>query len=515
MPQKNDIKKVLVIGSGPIVIGQAAEFDYAGTQACRALKEKGVEVVLINPNPATIMTDNVIADKIYIEPLTTEVVKRIIKKEKPQGFLSTLGGQSGLTLGMQLAKEGFFEKENVQLLGASLDTIEKAEDRQIFKDVMEEIGEPVIPSLVVNDVDAALNFAEEIGYPVIVRPAFTLGGSGGGMAATPEELHEIAENGLRTSPIHQVLIEKSVAGWKEIEFEVMRDGAGNVIAICSMENLDPVGVHTGDSIVIAPAVTLSDKEYQMLRSAALNIINALKVEGGCNCQFALNPDSFEYAVIEVNPRVSRSSALASKATGYPIAKTAALVAIGYNLDEIKNEITGKTYASFEPAIDYVVVKMPRWPFDKFVYAKRTLGTQMKATGEVMAIAPTFEQALMKSVRGAEIGLNSLQMHKMQELSDEELQEKATIATDERLFAIYESIRRGVTVAEIHEWTMIDEWFLEKLVNIHSMEQRLQTETLTDELYLSAKKMGFLDKVIEELSGQTIQNAPGKRRYSRL
>lgn len=370
---------------------------------------------------------------------------------------------------------------------------------------MEEIGEPVIPSLVVNDVDAALNFAEEIGYPVIVRPAFTLGGSGGGMAATPEELHEIAENGLRTSPIHQVLIEKSVAGWKEIEFEVMRDGAGNVIAICSMENLDPVGVHTGDSIVIAPAVTLSDKEYQMLRSAALNIINALKVEGGCNCQFALNPDSFEYAVIEVNPRVSRSSALASKATGYPIAKTAALVAIGYNLDEIKNEITGKTYASFEPAIDYVVVKMPRWPFDKFVYAKRTLGTQMKATGEVMAIAPTFEQALMKSVRGAEIGLNSLQMHKMQELSDEELQEKATIATDERLFAIYESIRRGVTVAEIHEWTMIDEWFLEKLVNIHSMEQRLQTETLTDELYLSAKKMGFLDKVIEELSGQTIQN----------
>ena len=505
MPQKNDIKKVLVIGSGPIVIGQAAEFDYAGTQACRALKEKGVEVVLINPNPATIMTDNVIADKIYIEPLTTEVVKRIIKKEKPQGFLSTLGGQSGLTLGMQLAKEGFFEKENVQLLGASLDTIEKAEDRQIFKDVMEEIGEPVIPSLVVNDVDAALNFAEEIGYPVIVRPAFTLGGSGGGMAATPEELHEIAENGLRTSPIHQVLIEKSVAGWKEIEFEVMRDGAGNVIAICSMENLDPVGVHTGDSIVIAPAVTLSDKEYQMLRSAALNIINALKVEGGCNCQFALNPDSFEYAVIEVNPRVSRSSALASKATGYPIAKTAALVAIGYNLDEIKNEITGKTYASFEPAIDYVVVKMPRWPFDKFVYAKRTLGTQMKATGEVLAIAPTFEQALMKSVRGAEIGLNSLQMHKMQELSDEELQEKATIATDERLFAIYESIRRGVTVAEIHEWTMIDEWFLEKLVNIHSMEQRLQTETLTDELYLSAKKMGFLDKVIEELSGQTIQN----------
>lgn len=505
MPQKSDIKKVLVIGSGPIVIGQAAEFDYAGTQACRALKEKGIEVVLINPNPATIMTDNVIADKIYIEPLTTEVVKRIIKKEKPQGFLSTLGGQSGLTLGMQLAKEGFFEKENVQLLGASLDTIEKAEDRQIFKDVMEEIGEPVIPSLVVNDVEAALNFAGEIGYPVIVRPAFTLGGSGGGMAATPEELHEIAENGLRTSPIHQVLIEKSVAGWKEIEFEVMRDGAGNVIAICSMENLDPVGVHTGDSIVIAPAVTLSDKEYQMLRSAALNIINALKVEGGCNCQFALNPDSFEYAVIEVNPRVSRSSALASKATGYPIAKTAALVAIGYNLDEIKNEITGKTYAAFEPSLDYVVVKMPRWPFDKFVYAKRTLGTQMKATGEVMAIAPTFEQALMKSVRGAEIGLNSLQMHKMQELGDDELQEKATLATDERLFAIYESIRRGVSVAEIHGRTLIDEWFLEKLVNIHKMEKRLQSETLTDELYLSAKKMGFLDKIIEELSGQTIAN----------
>ncbi len=505
MPQNKDIKKVLVIGSGPIVIGQAAEFDYAGTQACRALKEKGLEVVLINPNPATIMTDHVMADKIYIEPLTPEVVKRIIRKEKPQGFLSALGGQSGLTLGMQLAKDGFFERENVTMLGADLETIDKAEDRQSFKDCMESIGQPIIPSLVVNDVAAALRFADEIGYPVIVRPAFTLGGSGGGMAHDEEELKEIAENGLRTSPIHQVLIERSVAGWKEIEFEVMRDEADNVVTICSMENIDPVGVHTGDSIVIAPAVTLSDKEYQMLRSASMKIVSALGVNGGCNCQFALEPNSFEYAVIEVNPRVSRSSALASKATGYPIARTAALVAIGYHLDEIRNEITGETFACFEPTIDYTVVKMPRWPFDKFVYAKRSLGTQMKATGEVMAIAPTFEQALMKSIRGAEIGQKTLTMAKMGEYDDEALKEAASEATDERLFAIYEALKRGYSPTEINQWNQMDVWFLAKMENLVNMEKKLAEAELTDELYMSAKKMGFLDETIEELSGQKIKN----------
>ena len=511
MPQNPDIKKVLVIGSGPIVIGQAAEFDYAGTQACRALKEKGLEVVLINPNPATIMTDNVMADKIYIEPLTTDVVKRIIKKEKPQGFLSALGGQMGLTLGMQLAKEGFFEEENVTMLGADLETIDKAEDRQSFKDCMKSIGQPVIPSLVVNDVAAALRFADEIGYPVIVRPAFTLGGSGGGMAKDKAELEEIAENGLRTSPIHQVLIERSVAGWKEIEFEVMRDEADNVVTICSMENLDPVGVHTGDSIVVAPALTLSDKEYQMLRSASLKIVSALGVNGGCNCQFALHPTSFEYAVIEVNPRVSRSSALASKATGYPIARTAALIAIGYHLDEIKNEITGQTYASFEPTLDYTVVKMPRWPFDKFVYAKRTLGTQMKATGEVMAIAPGFEQALMKSIRGAEIGQKTLTMAKIEELDDDALQAMATEPTDERIFAVYEAIKRGIPLETIHQWNQIDLWFLAKLKNLADMEQALKKEELTESLYRAAKKYGFLDETIEALSGQKIA-APARAVY---
>ncbi len=511
MPQNKNIKKVLVIGSGPIVIGQAAEFDYAGTQACRALKEKGLEVVLINPNPATIMTDSVIADKIYIEPLTTDVVKRIIRKEKPQGFLSALGGQMGLTLGMQLAKEGFFEEENVTMLGADLDTIDKAEDRQSFKDCMESIGQPIIPSLVVNDVSAALRFAGEIGYPVIVRPAFTLGGSGGGMAHDAEELKEIAENGLRTSPIHQVLIERSVAGWKEIEFEVMRDEADNVVTISSMENIDPVGVHTGDSIVIAPAVTLSDKEYQMLRSASMKIVSALGVNGGCNCQFALEPNSFEYAVIEVNPRVSRSSALASKATGYPIARTAALVAIGYHLDEIRNEITGQTFASFEPTIDYTVVKMPRWPFDKFVYAKRTLGTQMKATGEVMAIAPTFEQALMKSIRGAEIGLKTLSMEKMAAYDDAALKEAAAEATDERLFAIYEALKRGVSPEEINSWNQMDVWFLTKIKKLADMERDLTQGELTPERYLAAKKAGFLDETIESLSGQKI-SAPAHAVY---
>ena len=392
MPLNKKLKKVMVIGSGPIVIGQAAEFDYAGTQACRALREEGLEVVLVNSNPATIMTDNAMADKIYIEPLTLETVKRIIKKEKPDSLLSTLGGQTGLTLSMQLAKEGFLEENGVTLLGANPETIDKAEDRQMFKDTMESIGQPCIPSKVVNTVEGAVDFANEIGYPLIIRPAFTLGGSGGGIVENEEELREITENGLRLSPITQVLVEKCVSGWKEIEFEVIRDSKGNVITVCSMENFDPVGVHTGDSIVIAPAVTLADQEYQMLRSAALDIISVLKVEGGCNVQFALNPDSFEYAVIEVNPRVSRSSALASKATGYPIAKVATKIAIGFTLDEIKNAVTGTTYACFEPAIDYVVVKLPKWPFDKFVYAKRNLGTQMKATGEVMAIGQTFEEA---------------------------------------------------------------------------------------------------------------------------
>ena len=411
MPLNPKLRKVMVIGSGPIVIGQAAEFDYAGTQACRALKEEGLEVVLVNSNPATIMTDNAMADHIYVEPLTLETVKRIIKKEKPDSILSTLGGQTGLTLSMQLAKSGFLEEHNVMLLGADPDTIDKAEDRQMFKDTMEAIGQPVIPSKVVNTLEDALAFAEEISYPVIVRPAFTLGGSGGGICYNRADLERIGEAGLRLSPITQILVERCIAGWKEVEFEVMRDSPGNVITVCSMENFDPVGIHTGDSIVIAPTVTLADKEYQMLRSAALDIITAMGIEGGCNCQFALNPDSFEYAVIEVNPRVSRSSALASKATGYPIARVAAKIAIGYTLDEIPNAVTGKTFACFEPTLDYVVVKLPKWPFDKFVYAKRTLGTQMKATGEVMAIGQSFEQGIMKAVRGAAISLDCLRQEK--------------------------------------------------------------------------------------------------------
>ena len=504
MPLKKDIKRVMVIGSGPIVIGQAAEFDYAGTQACRALKEEGLEVILVNSNPATIMTDNAMADKVYIEPLTLETVKRIIRKERPDSLLSTLGGQTGLTLSMQLAKEGFLEKYGVKLLGARPDTIDKAEDRQMFKDTMLEIGEPVIPSTVVNDVDSALKFAAEIGYPVIIRPAFTLGGTGGGIVSNEEELIEITSNGLELSPITQVLVEKCISGWKEIEFEVMRDSEGNVITICSMENFDPVGVHTGDSIVIAPAVTLSDKEYQMLRSAALNIISALKVEGGCNCQFALDPETFEYAVIEVNPRVSRSSALASKATGYPIAKVASKIAIGYTLDEIKNAVTGTTYACFEPAIDYVVVKFPKWPFDKFVYAKRSLGTQMKATGEVMAIAPTFEQAIMKAVRGAEISHNTLDDKEFEGYSEASVIDRLSVCDDRRIFCLYEALKRGVSVAQIHEITMIDEWFLEKLKNLVNLTNELKGAELTDELYLRAKKNGFLDKTIEELTGQPVQ-----------
>ena len=468
MPLNSGIKKVLVIGSGPIVIGQAAEFDYAGTQACRALKEDGLEVVLVNSNPATIMTDSAMADKIYIEPLTLPVLKRIILKEKPDSILSTLGGQTGLTLSMQLAKEGFLAANNVRLLGARPDTIERAEDRQLFKETMLKIGQPCIPSDIVTTVEDAVVLAEKLQYPVIVRPAFTLGGSGGGIVNNEAELREIADNGLRLSPINQILLEKSVAGWKEIEFEVMRDSKGNNITICSMENFDPVGVHTGDSIVIAPAVTLSDKEYQMLRTAALDIINELEVEGGCNCQFALNPNSFEYAVIEVNPRVSRSSALASKATGYPIAKVATKIAIGYTLDEIRNAVTGKTAAAFEPTLDYVVVKFPKWPFDKFVYAKRDLGTQMKATGEVMAIGLNFEQALMKAVRGAEIGLSDLNAHRQLEMSPEEIRAALHNCTDERLFVIYQAIKQGVALTEIYDITKIDMWFLHKLANILSL-----------------------------------------------
>ena len=504
MPLNPRIKKVMVIGSGPIVIGQAAEFDYAGTQACKVLREEGLEVVLVNSNPATIMTDKAMADKIYIEPLTLETMKRIIEIEKPDGLLSTLGGQTGLTLSMQLAKEGFLRQHNVMLLGARPDTIDKAEDRQMFKDTMQLIGEPVIPSLVVTEVDRALSFAEDIGYPVIVRPAFTLGGTGGGIAGDPGELEEIAGNGLRLSPINQVLIEKCISGWKEIEFEVIRDAKGNVITVCSMENFDPVGVHTGDSIVIAPAVTLSDKGYQMLRSASLKIISELEVEGGCNCQFALHPDSFEYAVIEVNPRVSRSSALASKATGYPIAKVATKIAIGYTLDEIVNAVTGNTYACFEPALDYVVVKFPKWPFDKFVYAKRDLGTQMKATGEVMSIGLTFEEAIMKSVRGAEISMDTLRDRKLAPLSTEEIRERLHHCDDQRLFVVYEALHRGVPVDEIHAVTMIDRWFLCKLYKLVQMERELSRGVLSEELYLEAKKMGFLNQSIERISGCKVE-----------
>jgi carbamoyl-phosphate synthase large subunit len=464
-----NIKKTMVIGSGPIVIGQAAEFDYAGTQACRMLREDGIEIVLVNSNPATIMTDKNIADKIYIEPLTLPTVKRIIEKEKPDSILSGLGGQTGLTLCMQLARDGFLEKMNVRLLGSSPETIDKAEDRKIFKETMQSIGQPVVPSVIANDVETAVKFADELGYSVIVRPAFTLGGTGGGIAVNETQLREIAANGLSLSPIHQILVEKSIAGWKEIEFEVMRDRAGNVITVCSMENFDPVGIHTGDSIVIAPAVTLADKEYQMLRSAALNIIQALGVEGGCNVQFALHPGSFDYAVIEVNPRVSRSSALASKATGYPIAKVATKIAVGYTLDEIINAVTGNTFAAFEPTLDYVAVKFPKWPFDKFVYAHKELGTQMKATGEVMAIADTFEEALLKAVRGAEIGLNSLNLPRLASKSDGEIRALLQTVTDERLFVLYEAIKRGISVDELYDTTKVDRWFLHGLVNIKNRE----------------------------------------------
>ncbi|MDR1069501.1 MAG: carbamoyl-phosphate synthase large subunit [Gracilibacteraceae bacterium] len=505
MPRDKSIRRVLLIGSGPIVIGQAAEFDYAGTQACRALKEEGLEVVLVNSNPATIMTDRAMADHIYIEPLTVEVLKRIIDIQRPDGILSALGGQTALTLSMRLAKEGFLAERGVRLLGAGPETIDKAEDRQMFKDAMIAIGQPVVPSRVVSGAEAAVAFAAEIGYPLIVRPAFTLGGSGGGMAAGERELREIAANGLRLSPIGQVLIEKSVAGWKEIEFEVMRDAAGNAVTVCSMENLDPVGVHTGDSIVVAPALTLADKEYQMLRSAALDIITALKVEGGCNCQFALHPRSFRYAVIEVNPRVSRSSALASKATGYPIAKVATKIALGYRLDEIKNAVTGSTYACFEPALDYVVVKLPKWPFDKFIYGSRTLGTQMKATGEVMAIGACFEEALMKAVRGAEISLSSLRLPALFALPEAELRAALARCDDQRLFTVFAALARGIALEEVHAVTQIDRWFLSKIARLARLETALTAEGLTPALYREAKRCGYPDQTLTELTGRRPEN----------
>lgn len=496
MPKDPSIKKVLVIGSGPIIIGQAAEFDYSGTQACRALKSEGIEVVLINSNPATIMTDPDIADRVYVEPMTLTVLKRIIEKEKPDSILPNLGGQTGLNLAMELARSGYLEQAGVRLLGAKPDTIDRAEDRQLFKDTMEKLGEPVIPSKVVESLSDALAFAGEIGYPVIVRPAFTMGGTGGGICETVEELHEIGTNGLRLSPIHQVLIEKCISGWKEIEYEVMRDGKGNVITVCNMENFDPVGVHTGDSIVVAPSQTLSDKEYQMLRTSALNIITELGIEGGCNCQFALKPDSFEYAVIEVNPRVSRSSALASKATGYPIAKVAAKIAIGYSLDEITNDVTGQTCACFEPALDYVVVKFPKWPFDKFVGASRRLGTQMKATGEVMAIGTNFESALLKAVRGAEIHLDTLHA---KPLSDRPVRDRLADCDDHRLFTVFEALCSGVSIDEIHDITRIDRWFLSRLQNLVDYEASIQNG-LTPELYQRGKYLGYPDAALRRLSG---------------
>ena len=462
MPKNNSIRNVLVIGSGPIVIGQAAEFDYAGAQACRVLRQEGVRTVLVNSNPATIMTDKKLADAIYLEPLTPETLRRIIEKERPDGLLAGLGGQTGLTLAMQLSRDGTLERYGVKLLGSDIESIERAEDRERFRRTLEEIGQPVIPSATAVTVDEALRIAGEIGYPVIVRPAYTLGGSGGGIAGDSAALREIAASGLELSPITQILVEKSVAGWKEIEFETMRDAAGNVIAVCSMENVDPVGIHTGDSIVVAPALTLADREYQMLRTAALEIIAALGIVGGCNCQFALNPDSFEYAVIEVNPRVSRSSALASKATGYPIAKISTRLALGYTLDEIQNEITGKTCACFEPALDYVVVKFPKWPFDKFPHASRRLGTQMKATGEVMAIAPGFEMALMKAVRGAEISQETLNIHLPEDCA---LTDLLSMQDDRRLFYVFTALKRGMTAEEVHRLTGIDLFFLHALAGM--------------------------------------------------
>ncbi|SDA60631.1 carbamoyl-phosphate synthase large subunit [Butyrivibrio sp. INlla18] len=516
MPKNKDVKKVLVIGSGPIVIGQAAEFDYAGTQACRSLKEEGIEVVLVNSNPATIMTDKDIADEVYIEPLTVKVLEQIIEKEKPDSILPTLGGQAGLNLGMELDESGFLKSHGVKLLGTTAETIRKAEDRQEFKDTMEKIGEPCAASLVVHNVDDGVAFANKIGYPVVLRPAFTLGGSGGGIAYNQTECEEILENGLRLSRANEVLVERCISGWKEIEYEVMRDSAGNCITVCNMENIDPVGVHTGDSIVVAPSQTLSDKEYQMLRSAALNIIDELQITGGCNVQFALHPTSFEYCVIEVNPRVSRSSALASKATGYPIAKVAAKIALGYTLDEIKNAITGKTYASFEPTLDYCVVKFPRLPFDKFITAKRTLTTQMKATGEVMSICTNFEGAMMKAIRSLEQHVDCLTSYDFSELDDEDLLERLKIVDDQRIWVIAEALRRGISHDQIHDITMIDHWFIDKLHTLVKMELKLlrigeknsegKAGTLEDakkiisyETLLEAKRLEYPDAVISRLT----------------
>ena len=502
MPRNKDIKKVLVIGSGPIIIGQAAEFDYAGTQACRSLKEEGIEVVLLNSNPATIMTDKDIADRVYIEPLTVEVVEQLILKEKPDSVLPTLGGQAGLNLAMELDEKGFLKEHNIRLIGTTAQTIKKAEDRQEFKDTMEKIGEPIAASKVVTTVEDGLAFTNIIGYPVVLRPAYTLGGSGGGIAHNEYELREILENGLRLSRVGEVLVERCIAGWKEIEYEVMRDGAGNCITVCNMENIDPVGVHTGDSIVVAPSQTLGDKEYQMLRTSALNIISELNITGGCNVQYALHPETFEYCVIEVNPRVSRSSALASKATGYPIAKVAAKIALGYTLDEIPNAITGKTYASFEPMLDYCVVKIPRLPFDKFLTAKRTLSTQMKATGEVMSICDNFEGALMKAIRSLEQHVDSLMSYDFTGLSDEELEAQLHVVDDRRIWVIAEALRRGVSYDHIYEITKIDRWFIDKLAILVEMEQHLKSEELTVDLLKEAKRIEFPDNVIAELTGKT-------------
>ena len=502
MPRNNDIKKVLVIGSGPIVIGQAAEFDYAGTQGCLALKEEGVEVVLINSNPATIMTDKDIADEVYIEPLTAEFVKKVIKKERPDSLLPTLGGQAGLNLAMELFEEGFLKKENVRLIGTTPLTIKKAEDRDTFKQTMEKIGEPIAASKVVENVKDGVEYAKTLGYPVVLRPAYTLGGSGGGIVYNEEELIETLENGIRLSRVGQVLVERCIAGWKEIEYEVMRDSIGNVITVCNMENIDPVGVHTGDSIVVAPSQTLGDKEYQMLRSSALNIITELNITGGCNVQYALNPDSFEYCVIEVNPRVSRSSALASKATGYPIAKVAAKIALGYTLDEIKNAVTKKTYAAFEPMLDYVVVKMPRLPFDKFISAKRELGTQMKATGEVMSICNNFEGGLMKAIRSLEQHVNSLLDYDYGKLDNESLKSELQRVDDRRIWVIAEAIRKGISFEEIHKITKIDIWFISKIANIVKTENRLSSEILDEELLKEAKRIEFPDSLIAKLSNKS-------------
>ena len=511
MPKNPNIKKVLVIGSGPIVIGQAAEFDYAGTQACRSLKEEGMEVVLLNSNPATIMTDKDIADRVYIEPLTVEVVEQLIQKEKPDSVLPTLGGQAGLNLAMELEEKGFLKENNVRLIGTTAQTIKKAEDRQEFKDTMEKIGEPVAASLVVHDVQAGIDFTNKIGYPVVLRPAYTLGGSGGGIAYNEEELIEILSNGLRLSRVGEVLVERCIAGWKEIEYEVMRDSVGNCITVCNMENIDPVGVHTGDSIVVAPSQTLGDKEYQMLRTSALNIITELGITGGCNVQYALNPDSFEYCVIEVNPRVSRSSALASKATGYPIAKVAAKIALGYTLDEIPNAITGKTYASFEPMLDYCVVKIPRLPFDKFISAKRTLTTQMKATGEVMSICNNFEGALMKAIRSLEQHVDSLMSYDFSHLSKDELIEELHIVDDMRIWRIAEAILQGISYDEIHEITKIDVWFIDKLAILVEMEQALQAKELDEDLLREAKRLEFPDYLVAKLAGKTEEEVKALRK----